>query len=132
MHGSLWLRYGNHVPKVAIEIPLQLWMQYRNYYVRKVAKKYHEEAELTCSCIVGMFWLWQFHCSLSDSLKEDEKMLRAVLHLDHVQENLAIVLLTSHMVCKRVLLASVKSYIYVCTYVCMRCVRFVNFANVST
>ena len=50
-------------------------------------------------------------CQL-DSLKEDE-MLRAVLHMDHVRENLLIVLLANHIVCKRVLLASVKSYIYV-------------------
>ena len=49
-----------------------------------------------------------------DSLKEDEEMLHAVLHVDHVRENLAIVLLLNRMVCeqdhRKVLLASVKSY----------------------
>ena len=48
-----------------------------------------------------------------DSLKEDEEMLCAVLHVDHVRENLSIVLLVNHIVRERVLLASVKSYVYV-------------------
>ena len=51
-------------------------------------------------------------CQL-DSLKEDEEMLRTVLHVDHVRENLSIVLLTNHIVRERVLLTSMKSYVYV-------------------
>ena len=89
-------------------------MQYITYVK---LQKYHEEAELTCSCIISMFPWWRFHCSLSDSLKEDEEMLRAVLHEDHVRENFAIILLINHMVRKRVLLTSLKSYVYICTYV---------------
>ena len=45
-----------------------------------------------------------------DSLKEDEEMLRAILHVDYVWENLSIVLLkwfANHIVCKQVLLANV-------------------------
>ena len=43
-------------------------------------------------------------------------MLHAVLHMDHVRENLANVLLANHIVCEWVMLASVKSYVYVRTY----------------
>ena len=67
-----------------------------------------------------------------DSLKEDKEMLRAVLHVDHVRENLLIVLLVNHIVRKRVLLASLKSYVYVCTYVRTYCAHFVNFTYIST
>ena len=59
-------------------------------------------------------------------------MLHTVLHVDHVRENLVIVLLTNHIVHEQVLLASVKSYVCICMYVCTRCARFMNFTNIST
>ena len=68
-----------------------------------------------------------------DSLKEDEEILCAILHVDHVRENLMIVLLT-HMVhephSSRTGLA--RGCEVIRTHVRTRCVRSVNFAYVST
>ena len=68
-----------------------------------------------------------------DSLKEDEEMLHAVLHVDHVQETSRLFCswttwFANHIVRERVLLMSLKSYVYIRTC----CAHFVNFVYVNT